>query len=244
MRRRLEALGVPGGEAPAQTPEVVARLSALHAHAGGDHRSREALEAEARRELAALRERGWDLGLTDAARAEGRVDAIYEHARAALYAVVDDAVIRDAAARPLLVRTAAATRDEYLSAPPAGERLRDEDAGAVESLYPLRRPQVQLVVSDLEPREGCRARHGNNDRREQGQLLLRRAGLRQGLLPEPGGVSRGAAVGGFLIASRGPVATYCTSRGGAVFCLKSRGVGGEMAGSFVPRIRRREGTRR
>jgi ethanolamine ammonia-lyase large subunit len=148
MRRRLEALGVPGGEAPAQTPEVVARLSALHAHAGGDHRSREALEADARRELAALRERGWDLGLTDAARAEGRVDAIYEHARAALYAVVDDAVIRDAAARPLLVRTAAATRDEYLSAPPAGERLRDEDAGAVASLYPLRRPQVQLVVSD------------------------------------------------------------------------------------------------
>ena len=148
MRRRLEALGVPGDDAPAPTPDVVARLSALYAQAGGDARSLETLVAEGRRELGALQERGWDLGLTDTVRAEGRVDALYEHARSALYALIDEAVIRDATARPLLVRTAAATRDEFLAAPPAGERLRDEDARAVASLYPLRRPQVQLVVSD------------------------------------------------------------------------------------------------
>jgi hypothetical protein len=42
------------------------------------------------------------------------VDALYEHARAALYAVIDDAVVRDAATRPLRVRTAAVSREEYL----------------------------------------------------------------------------------------------------------------------------------
>ena len=42
--------------------------------------------------------------------------------------------MRDAAARQLRVRTTAATRDHYLSHPPAGERLRDEDAQGVASL--------------------------------------------------------------------------------------------------------------
>ena len=36
MRRRLEAIGVPGGGAPGATPDAIARLSALHARAGGD----------------------------------------------------------------------------------------------------------------------------------------------------------------------------------------------------------------
>ena len=76
------------------------------------------------------------------------MDAIYEHARAALYAVVDDAVIRDAAARPLLVRTAAGDRDEYLARRPRASGCGTKMPRAVASLYPLRRPQVQLVVSD------------------------------------------------------------------------------------------------
>ncbi len=147
MRGRLAALGVPEAEAAA-TPDVIAGLSARYARAGGDRRSSAALEAEARRELGALQESGWDLGLADTVRAEARVDALYEHARAALYAVIDDAVVRDAATRPLRVRTAAVSREEYLSAPPSGERLRDEDARAVATLYTARRPQVQLVVSD------------------------------------------------------------------------------------------------
>jgi ethanolamine ammonia-lyase large subunit len=134
--------------APPATPGVVAELSARYARAGGDRRSTATLEAEAHRELASLQERGWDLGVTDRVRAEARVDAIYEHARSALYAVVDEAVIRDATTGPLRVRTAATGRGEYLASPAAGERLRGEDGRAVSSLYPERRPQVQMVVSD------------------------------------------------------------------------------------------------
>ena len=134
-------------EAPV-TPDAVARFGARYARAGGDRRSTETLEAEARREIAALQERGWDLGVTDRLRAEARVDAIYDNARAALYAAIDEGVVRDAAKNPLLVRSASTSRDEYLSAPPSGERLRDDDARAVAALYPHRRPQVQLVISD------------------------------------------------------------------------------------------------
>lgn len=148
MRERLDALGARANGQPRPGPETVARLSALHARAGGDRRSLDALEEEGRRELAGLQSRGWDLGITDAGRAHARVDALYEHARAALYAALDDAVIRDATERPLVVHTVASSRDEYLAAPPSGERLRDDDGAAVAALYKERRPQVQLVVSD------------------------------------------------------------------------------------------------
>jgi len=148
MRQRLDALGVGPRGASEPGPEAVARLSAQHARAGGDHRALTTLEDHARREIGALQERGWDLGVTDAGRAHARIDRLYRHARQALYATLDEAVIRDATVRPLLVRTVAASRDEYLAAPPTGERLRDEDARAIAALYPLRRPQVQMVVSD------------------------------------------------------------------------------------------------
>ena len=115
MRERLDALGACANGQPRPGPETVARLSALHARAGGDRRSLDALEEEGRRELAGLQSRGWDLGITDAGRAHARVDALYEHARAALYAALDDAVIRDATERPLVVHTVASSRDEYLA---------------------------------------------------------------------------------------------------------------------------------
>jgi ethanolamine ammonia-lyase large subunit len=148
MRHRLEALGAVSGESAVPGPQSIARLSALYARAGGDRRSVAALDDEGRRQLLQLQERGWDLGIVDTARADARVDALYEHARASLHAVIDGAVIRDATHAPLLVRSAAATRDEYLAAPLSGERLRDGDGDAVAGLYTLRRPQVQLVVSD------------------------------------------------------------------------------------------------
>jgi ethanolamine ammonia-lyase large subunit len=133
---------------PLPSAAAVAGWSARYAKAGGDHRSLAALEADGLRELGELQERGWDLGALDAGRAGARVDALYEHARAALYAVVDDSVVRDAAVRPFIARTRASSRDEYLASPSSGERLRDEDARAVAALYPERRPQIQLVVSD------------------------------------------------------------------------------------------------
>jgi ethanolamine ammonia-lyase small subunit len=57
-----------------------------------------------------------------------------------------------------------------MAAPPSGERLRDEDARAVAALYPLRRPQVQMVISD-----GLNANAVN----EQLRVLL--PGVRRGL---------------------------------------------------------------
>ena len=76
------------------------------------------------------------------------MEAIYANARAALYAVVEPHVIADVSSRSMHVRTAAGSRDDYLAHPPAGERLRDDDARAVAALYSLRRPDVQIVVSD------------------------------------------------------------------------------------------------
>jgi len=148
MRQQLETLGATTDGHPRPGSDTVARLSAAYARAGGDRRPLATLEEEARRALGDLRERGWDLGETDAGTAHARTDALYRHAREALYATIDEAVIRDATVQPLVVRTEAASRGEYLAAPPSGERLRDEDAREVDRLYPLRHPQVQIVVSD------------------------------------------------------------------------------------------------
>src|SRR5262249_20060581 len=77
-----------------------------------------------------------------------RVEAIYAHARAALYATIQDAVLRDATLRRVRVRSAAADRDDYLAHPPAGERLADDSARAIASLHDGRPPRVQIVVAD------------------------------------------------------------------------------------------------
>jgi len=98
--------------------------------------------------------RGYDLGFghTEEFQAppavEARLEKIYGHARRALYATLDDGVLREASPRHLRVRTRARDREQYLSEPPAGELLRPEDASRVASLYGGRRPRVQLVLSD------------------------------------------------------------------------------------------------
>jgi ethanolamine ammonia-lyase large subunit len=146
MEQRLNALGVasdarhPGG--------AVARLYASYARASGDQKTSSTLEEEGRRQLMALRERGLDLGIADELDADARLKTIYLHARRALYSTLEDGVIRDACLRSLRVRTAAGNRDDYLNHPPSGERLRAEDARVVASIYPERKPQVQLVISD------------------------------------------------------------------------------------------------
>ncbi|HKD18645.1 MAG TPA: ethanolamine ammonia-lyase subunit EutB [Thermoanaerobaculia bacterium] len=145
MSRRLEELGV---SAAGSKPRMTTRLSALYEKAGGSRRSLASLEEDGLRRLAELQEQGLDLGIPDTARSDARVEAIYLNARAALYAVLDDAVLNDACGRWLPVRTIAGGRDQYLADPAAGERLCDEDARAVSALYPARRPQVQMVVSD------------------------------------------------------------------------------------------------
>jgi ethanolamine ammonia-lyase large subunit len=169
MRARLEALGAVAAHDPRRA-DVTASLYATYARAGGDRRTWSSLEEEGQRCLHEMRDRGLDLGIDRALEADERLERIYAHARAALYATVEEPVISSAAARPLRVRTTAATRDHYLSHPPAGERLRDEDARAVAALYASRRPQIQIVVSD-----GLNANAVN----EQLRLLL--PGLRRAL---------------------------------------------------------------
>jgi ethanolamine ammonia-lyase large subunit len=148
MEQRLRSLGVMSadGGTPGQTE--VARLYAAYEKAGGDRRTFSALEDEGSRRLSALRERGFDLGLADPIIADRRIDSIYAHARSALYASIDDAVVRDATIRNVRVRTTAKDRDDYLAHPAAGERLSGDDTLMIASLHSGRSPHVQIVVSD------------------------------------------------------------------------------------------------
>ena len=146
MEQRLEALDV--ASSADNHGAAAARLYALYARASGDQRTSSGLEEEGKRHLMALRERGFDLGIPNEGDADARLERIYEHARRALYATVEDGVIRDACPRSVRIRTAARNRDEYLAHPQLGERVRDDERRVVATLYPARKPQTQLVISD------------------------------------------------------------------------------------------------
>ena len=151
MEHRLGALGVWD---TAGSPDATARLFSVYARAGGDRRSSASLVEEGRRTLSDLQTRGFDLGYGCTAdnaapkAVEERLERIYAHARRALYAELDNHAIDAASPRSARVRTNAANREDYLAHPPAGERLRAEDADAVTRLYSARRPQIQFVISD------------------------------------------------------------------------------------------------
>jgi ethanolamine ammonia-lyase large subunit len=153
MKRRLVALGVmnESGDPSGRGAEL---LYWIYRRAGGDTRTFETLREEATKKIALLAERGFDLGygcgedLSDPVEATARIDARYEHARRALYARLDDAVIRDVCPRHLRVRTYASDRDAYLAHPPAGEAICEQDEGRIAALYPMGRPPVQIVISD------------------------------------------------------------------------------------------------
>jgi ethanolamine ammonia-lyase large subunit len=155
MRKRLTELGIMDARGlPRADAESAATLYATYMKAGGDTRSHATLREEASKKIKALSARGFDLGRghgTDydaPPEVEGRLRTIYEHARRALYAALDEGVLREVSPRHLRVRTGANDREHYLSHPPSGERLRAEDAARVAALYSSRRPQVQLVLSD------------------------------------------------------------------------------------------------
>ena len=149
MEQRLRALDVfhADGDGGGDTTRI-ARLFAAYMKAGGETRSSTTLEEQGARRLAALRERGLDLGLTDPADADRRVEALYAHARAALYARIQDVIVREATAKSVRVRTAARDRDDYLAHPPAGQVLPDDAVRVVANLHDGRRPGIQIVVSD------------------------------------------------------------------------------------------------
>ena len=147
MKKRLVALGVMNKSGEAFVSGAASLYSAYQ-RAGGDTRTSETLREEAARKIGALSERGFDLGTNDDSDIVRRIDAIYTHARRALYAKLDDAVIRDVSAHHLPVQTNASDRDDYLAHPAAGEVICEQDAARISGLYPTTRPRVQVVISD------------------------------------------------------------------------------------------------
>ena len=61
---------------------------------------------------------------------------------------MDETVISDSSPRHFRAHTRSLDRDDYLAHPATGELIADEDAVRIQALYPARRPQVQVVVSD------------------------------------------------------------------------------------------------
>jgi len=129
-------------------------LYAAYHKAGGDTRSLDTLRVEGAKKIRALAERGFDLGYDcdenydDPPEVTARITGIYSNARRALYATLDEAVISDSSPRHIRVHTRSSDRDDYLAHPGTGELIDDEDAARIETLYPVRRPQVQIVISD------------------------------------------------------------------------------------------------
>jgi len=129
-------------------------LYAAYHKAGGDTRSLDTLRDDAAKKFRALAERGFDLGYecdqnhNDPPEANARITRIYSNARRALYATLDEAVISDSSPRYIRVRTTSSNRNDYLAHPATGELIDDEDTARIQTLYPVRRPQVQIVISD------------------------------------------------------------------------------------------------
>jgi ethanolamine ammonia-lyase large subunit len=155
MQRRMHALGImdAAGHVTAAATQT-ADLYALYRKAGGETRSLATLRAAGQRQLDSLQQRGYDLGY---GRGPGyapppavatRLTTLYTHARQVLYATIEEGILRTIAPQHLRVRTDAATRDEYLAHPPVGESVCAVDAQRLATLYPIRRPQVQIVLSD------------------------------------------------------------------------------------------------
>lgn len=151
MQHRLAALGVCDDTGH---PDTTAALFAAYAKAGGDRRTTGTLIDDGRRSLEDLRQRRFDLGYGCGAdygsppEVEVRLQGIYEHARHALFARLDEGVVASACPRHVRARSLAVDRDDYLAHPPNGERLRAEDAEAIVRSYASRRPHLQFVVSD------------------------------------------------------------------------------------------------
>ncbi len=204
MNERLIALGVMN-EAGELRGDGAAPLYALYQRAGGDTRSLDMLGGEGAKKVAALRERGFDLGYgwvagyEDPPEVSARIEAIYSHARHALYATLDEAVLKAASPHHTRIRTRATDRDDYIAHPPAGESVRDQDADGLRSLYSSRRPRVQIVISD-----GLNANAVNENLRPVLPALRRRlvqAGHEVGetdLVIENGRVRAGYHIGALL----------------------------------------------
>lgn len=144
MQKRLSELSGMGADA----------LYAAYHKAGGDTRSLDTLRNEGAKKIGALAERGFDLGYGcgenygDPPEANARITGIYSNARRVLYSTLDEAVISDSSPSHIRVHTRSSDRDDYLAHPATGELIDDKATARIQALYPARRPQVQVVVSD------------------------------------------------------------------------------------------------
>jgi ethanolamine ammonia-lyase large subunit len=153
MGRRLREIGVLNEDGDLKLSGAgPADLYAMYVKASDDNRDFETVRAEGAKTLDQLRQRGYELDYgRDAAsesRADERVERIYRHARRSLYATIDKGLIDDLTPKHLRVRTLSRDREVYLSQPASGESISGGDAERVAKLYPTRRPQVQIVISD------------------------------------------------------------------------------------------------
>jgi ethanolamine ammonia-lyase large subunit len=144
MHERLREMDSAPG---AQMLDRLAHLYALYSRATDQARPAVVLQNEAKRTVAELRERGFDVA-GDETQGSARVDRIYRHARQALYARLDDSVLRDACGIYVRALTRAADRDDYIAHPPAGERLSDEGSATLLRSVRAAAGDIQIVVSD------------------------------------------------------------------------------------------------
>ncbi len=155
MRKRLIDLGAmaENGEAKGE-PERVAGLYARYMRGGGDRRDTGELMAEGLRKIERLREHGFDLGYgcgldwANPPLVAARLERINRHARIALYATLDVAVLRDCSPHRVDVSTHATDREDYLAHPASGELIIEKDAAMLATLYQGRKPLIQIVISD------------------------------------------------------------------------------------------------
>jgi len=153
MQKRLIELSTMA-ESGAVSGTTADALYAVYHKGGGDTRPLDTLRVEGAKKIDALAERGFDLGYgcdenyRDPPEANARITGIYSNARRALYSTLNEAVISDVSPSHLRVHTRSSDRDDYLAHPATGEQIDDEDTARIQALYPARRPQVQVVVSD------------------------------------------------------------------------------------------------
>jgi ethanolamine ammonia-lyase large subunit len=157
MGDRLRALGVIDSAGQASgSPETTALLYARYLKQGGDTRTINELKAEGIRRIAILQDKGFDLGYgcgpdySDPPTVAARLETLYRHARKALYATLDPAVIRDCCPQHIAIATNSVDREEYLAHPVTGELICSKDCAALkrlrESITTI--PQVMIVISD------------------------------------------------------------------------------------------------
>jgi ethanolamine ammonia-lyase large subunit len=157
MHDRLFTLGVVSADGEAAgAPEKTASLYAIYMKEGGDTRNLDELRLEGFTKIASLREKGCDIGygsgigLSDPPNVSARIEALYRHARSALYSKIDSAVIRDCCPHHIKVTTNAANREDYLAHPASGELINPQGIASLKKLYSGHNgaSRINFVISD------------------------------------------------------------------------------------------------